>query len=105
MQTAQEQWLMASGKSALEYPIDQEPRAGAAWAERKPIAQVIEHELFVGAIGDVTCVSALPFLGRLSVLDQPDGETERIVDGCELLGVAACEIVVDRDDMNGAAAA
>ena len=37
------------------------------------------------------------------MLDQPDGETERIVDGCELLGVAACEIVVNRDDMNGAA--
>ena len=54
---------MAAGKSALEYLIDEEPRAGAAGAERKPIAQVIEHELFVGAIGDVTCVSALPFLG------------------------------------------
>ena len=94
---------MAAGKSALEYLIDEEPRAGAAGAERKSIAQVVEHELFVGAIGDVTCVSALPLLRELSVLDQPDGETERIVDGRELLGVAACEIVVNRDDMNGAA--
>ena len=54
---------MAADKSALEYLIDEEPRAGAAWAERKPIAQVVEHELFVGAIGDVASVSSLPFLG------------------------------------------
>ena len=103
MQAAQEEWLMAAGKSALEYPVDEEPRAGAAWTERKPVAKVIEDELFVGAVGDVTRVSALPFLGELAVLDQPDGKTERIVDGCELLGVAACEIVVDRDDMDGTA--
>ena len=53
---------MAPGKSALEYLIDEEPRAGAARAERKPIAQVIEHELLVGAVGDVARVGALPFL-------------------------------------------
>ena len=81
----------------------QKPRAGAARAERKPVAQVVEHQLLVGAVGDVTRVGALPFLRELPVLDQPDGEAERIVDGRELLGVAACEIVVDRDDMDGAA--
>ena len=101
MQAAQQQRLMAVRQSALEHAHREEPRAGAAGAERKPIAQVVEHELLVGAIGDVTCVGALPLLRELPVLDQPDGETERIVDGRELLGVAAREIVVDGDECTG----
>jgi hypothetical protein len=91
---------MAAGKLVLEYLVDKEPRAGPAWTERKPIAEVVEHQLLVGAIGDITRISALPLLEGLPVLDQAYAEAKRIEDRRELFGVAACQIVVDRDDMN-----
>ena len=103
MQAAQEQALTAPCKPSLENLIDEETRACAAWAQRKPIAQVIEHELLVGAVSHVARVGALPLLRLLSVFDQSDGETQRIVDGRQLLGVAAGEILIDRHNMDRAA--
>ena len=37
------------------------------------------------------------------MLNEPDGEAERIVGGSKLLGVASCEIIIDGDDMHGTA--
>ena len=74
---------MAPCKPSLEKLVDQEARACAARAQRKPIAQVVEHELLVGAVGHVAGVGTLPLLRLLPVFDQSDGETQRIVDGRE----------------------
>src|SRR5262249_8492212 len=101
MQPSQEERLMAGDKPTLEYLVDEEPWAGAACTERNTVAKGIDHELLVRAGRDVTGVGVLPFLGELPVFDQSDGETKRIVDRGKLLGVAAGEIVVDGDAIDG----
>ncbi len=67
------------------------------------VAQVVEAELVVGAVGDVGGVGGAP-LGRLQpVHDDADGEPEERVDAPHPFRVAAGEIVVDGDDVDAAA--
>ena len=64
------------------------------------VAQVVEAELVVGAVGHVAGVGGLALLVVEAVHDDADGEAEELVDGAHPLGVAAGEVVVDGDDVD-----
>ena len=68
--------------------------------ERKIVAQVVEAELVVGAVGDVAGVSRALLLRRLPVADHTDGQAKEPVDGAHPIGVALREVFVDRDDVH-----
>ena len=67
------------------------------------VAEVVEAELVVGAIGDVAAVDLLP-LGRFHLrLDRPHGHSQTPEERAHPLGVAAGQVVVDRDDVHALA--
>ncbi len=69
------------------------------------VAQVVEAELVVGAVGDVAGVVG-PLLARLLLEpgdDQPDIEAHPLVDPTHPLGVEACQVVVDGDEVHAVA--
>ena len=67
------------------------------------VAQVVEAELGVGAIGDVGGVGR-PLVGeRHAVLQQAHAHAEELVELAHPLGVTASEVVVDRDDVDALA--
>ena len=67
------------------------------------VAQVVEAELVVGAVGDVAGIGGLALLVVEVVDDDADGEAEERVDPAHPLGVAAGEIVVHGDDVHALA--
>jgi hypothetical protein len=67
------------------------------------VAQVVEAELVVGAVGDVTGVGSAALDRRHVAEDHADGEAEVAVDAAHPLGVALGEVVVDRDDVDALA--
>ena len=67
------------------------------------VAQVVEAELVVRAVGDVAAIGVLPLLVAEVVLDAADREPEKTIDATHPLGVAAREVVVHGDDVNSAA--
>ena len=67
------------------------------------VAQVVEAELVVGAVGDVRAVGDLPLGVVQLVLDDADRHAEEAVDPAHPLGVAAGEVVVDGDDVHALA--
>ena len=72
-------------------------------AELHVVAQVIEAELVIGAVGDVGVVGVLAFLVVQIVDDDADGEAEELMELAHPLGVAAGEVVVDGDDVDALA--
>ena len=68
------------------------------------VAEVVEAELVVGAVGDVGAVggAALAVVGEV-VDDDADGEAEEAVDLAHPFGVALGEVVVDGDDVDAVA--
>ena len=64
------------------------------------VAEVVEAELVVGAVGDVGRVGDLALGVVQVVLDDADRHAEEAVDLAHPLGVAAGEVVVDRDDVD-----
>ena len=64
------------------------------------VAQVIEAELVVGAVGDVGGVGGLLLVVRHARQVAAGGEPEEAVDAAHPLGVAAGEVVVHRDHMH-----
>ena len=66
------------------------------------VAQIVEAELVVGAVGDVAVVGLLALLVVEPVHDDADGEPEEIVDLPHPFGVALGEVVVDGDDVHAA---
>ena len=66
------------------------------------VAQVVESELAVRAVGNVAEVLGAAQLRRLVVLNRADGKAQKGVELSHPLGVAASQIVVDRHDMNSA---
>ena len=64
------------------------------------VAQVVEAELVVGAVGDVGGVGDLPLGVVELVLDDADRHAEEAVDLAHPLRVAAGEVVVDGDDVD-----
>ncbi len=69
-------------------------------AELHVVAEVVEAELVVRAVGDVGAVGRIAVGVAEVVLDRPHGEAEEAVDGAHPLGVALGQVVVDRDDMD-----
>ena len=67
------------------------------------VAQVVEAELVVGAVGDVGGVGDLALGVVQVVLDDADGHAEEAVDPAHPLRVAARQVVVDRDDVDALA--
>ncbi len=67
------------------------------------VAEVVEAELGVGAVGDVAGVFGAAFPRRHLVLDAADGEAEEAVNGTHPLRVAAGEVIVDGDDVDAEA--
>ena len=67
------------------------------------VAQVVEAELVVGAVGDVAAVGDLPLGVVQVVLDDADGHAEEAVDAAHPLRVAAGQVVVDGDDVDALA--
>ena len=64
------------------------------------VAEVIEPELVVRAVGDVGPVGDLPLLVVQLVLDDADAEPQEPIEAAHPLGVAPGEVVVDRDDVH-----
>ncbi len=67
------------------------------------VAQVVEAELVVGAVGDVGGVGGAALVVVEIVDDDADGEAEELVDLAHPLGVALGQVVVDGDDVDAAA--
>ena len=67
------------------------------------VAQVVEAELVVGAVGDVAGVLRAALVVVQLVHDDADAEAQELVDGAHPLGVALGQVVVDRDDVHAAA--
>ena len=64
------------------------------------VAQIVEPELVVGAVGDVGAVAHLA-LGRAHiVLDQPDGHPEKLVDWAHPFLVAPGQVIVHGDQVH-----
>ena len=63
------------------------------------VAQVIETELGVGAVGDVGLVGRTLELERHVVLEQTDGHSQVLVDAAHPLGVALGQVIVDGNDV------
>ncbi len=67
---------------------------------RHIVAQVVEAEFVVGAVGDVGVVGLAP-LGRSHAgQDHADTQAEEAVHAAHPLGVTLGQVVVDRDDMH-----
>ena len=67
------------------------------------VAQVVEAELRGGAVGDVAAVGGLALIAAHLVLDAADRQPEPFEQVPHPLGVAAGEVVVDRDELAVAA--
>ena len=67
------------------------------------VAEIVEAELVVRAVGDVAPVRGVTLRIPEVVLDHADRHSEEAVDAAHPVGVAAGEIVVDGDDVNALA--
>ena len=67
------------------------------------VAQVVEAVFVVGAVGDVAGVGCAALVVVEPVHDDADGQAEEPVDLPHPFGVAAGEVVVDRDDVDALA--
>ena len=67
------------------------------------VAQIVEPELVVRAVGDVAVVGLLPVGGLHVALDRADGQPQRHVERAHPFHVAAGEVVVDRDHVDALA--
>ena len=68
------------------------------------VAQIVEAELVIGAVGHVGVVGRLALLVVQPVHDHPDRQPEEVVDLAHPFGVALGEVVVHRHHMHPAAA-
>ncbi len=66
------------------------------------VAQIVEAEFVVGAVGDVAVIGLLALPVVEPVDDDADAEAEELVDLAHPFGVAAGEVIVDGDDMHAA---
>ena len=67
------------------------------------VAQIVEAVLVVGAVGDVARIGCSALRVVEAVHDDADREAEETVDLAHPFGVAAGEVVVDRDDVHALA--
>ena len=66
------------------------------------VAQVIEAELVVGAVGDIGGIGGLALLRRDAVHDEPDGEAQKPVHLAHPFAVALGEVIVHGDNVHAA---
>ena len=67
------------------------------------VAQVVETEFVVGAVGDIRRVRRLlEVVAHLRQVDA-DGQSQETVDPAHPVGIALGEVIVDGDDVNAAA--
>ena len=66
-------------------------------AERHVVAQVVEAELVVSAVGNIGGIGGALFFRRLERRDDTDGEAEEFIQRTHPVGVAAGQVVVDGD--------
>ena len=71
---------------------------------RHVVAQVVEAELVVGAVGDVGGVGGAALVGGHLRQDDADLEAEEAVHAAHPLAVALGQVVVDGDDVHALAA-
>ena len=93
-------------QDAVDFVDDREVVAALhhrADVELHVVAQVVEAELVVGAVGDVAAVGDLALLVVEVVLNHADRHAEEAIDAAHPLRVAAGEVVVDGDDVNALA--
>ena len=67
------------------------------------VAQVVETELGVGAVGDVCLVGRTLELERHIVLEQTDGHPQVLIDAAHPLGVALGKVIIDSNDVHALA--
>ena len=67
------------------------------------VAQIIEAEFVVRAVGDVRAVGRAPFGVAQIVDDHADRQSQRAVDRAHPLRVAPRQVIVHRDDVHAAA--
>ncbi len=67
------------------------------------VAQIVEAELVIGAVGDVAGIGGAPLVVVETVDDDADREAEKFVNLSHPFGVAAGEVIVDGDDMHALA--
>ncbi|KAF1057264.1 MAG: hypothetical protein GAK45_02501 [Pseudomonas citronellolis] len=72
-------------------------------AERHVVAQVVETEFVVGAVGDVGSIGGALFFRRLEGRDDAHLEAEEFIQRTHPVGVTASQVVVDRDHMHALA--
>ena len=75
----------------------------AAGGHPHVVAEVVEAEFVVGAVGDVAGIRLLPLARVHARLDRAHGEAEPDVERPHPLHVTAGEVVVDGDDMHAVA--
>jgi hypothetical protein len=99
LKTAQQQPPAESG--AAECVRFHGDRARPA-AEHLPVAQVVERDLLVAAVGDVAAVCRAARIGIHALLDTSDRQAERLVDRPHPIGIALGQIVVHGDHVDRA---
>ena len=67
------------------------------------VAQIIEAELVVGAVGDVGAVGRLAFLVVQVVHDHADVQAQELVEAAHPFRVALGQVIVDRDHVDALA--
>ena len=103
---------MISGVRASSMRIESTSSTTAKWWPRwthssiEPghvVAQVVEAELVVGAVGDVAVVGLAALGGAHLGQDHADGQAEEVVDAAHHLGLVLGQVVVDGDDVDAVA--
>ena len=64
------------------------------------VAQVVEAEFVVGAVGNIRAVRLAAFVVVQSVLDHPDAQSKKLVEPAHPFGVALCQVIVDCDNVD-----
>ena len=64
------------------------------------VAQVVEAEFVVGAVGNIRAVRLAAFVVVQSVLDHPDAQSKKLVEPAHPFGVTLCQVIVDCDNVD-----
>ena len=81
----------------------QAPLHPALFAEGHVVAQIIEAELIVCAIGNIAGIGRLALLHGKAGYDHPGAQAQKGINLSHPLGVTPGQIVIDRDHMHAAA--
>ena len=80
--------------------IIERPLYHLVFADDHVIAQVVEPEFVVRPIGDVGVICPAALVIREVVDDEPDGQTEELIDAAHVFTVTSSQVVIDGDDVD-----